>query len=116
MKFLTFAGTPVTTSSEAKEVGVIHGKGVSIIMAESEIATLTGEVIGRISSSGATKWRTSKGKLAFLNNMVAVFEGEFDAEGNFYSQVLGMEVSTYSCRPFFLFIFYPLPSSSWTFN
>ena len=59
MKFLTFAGTPVTTSSEAKEVGVIHGKGVSIIMAESEIATLTGEVIGRISSSGATKWRGS---------------------------------------------------------
>ena len=88
-EILTFAGTPVT-SSEVKE-GVIHGKGVAIIMAESEIATLTGEGIGRIfSSSGNTKWRgslffttASKGKLAFLNNMIGVFEGEFDTQGNF---------------------------------
>jgi hypothetical protein len=52
--------------------------------------TLTGEGIGTISSSGATKWRgslffstASRGKLAFLNNMIGVFEGEFDAHGNF---------------------------------
>jgi hypothetical protein len=87
-EILTFAGTPVT-SSEVKE-GVIHGKGAAIIMAESEIATLTGEGIGTISSSGATRWRgslffstASRGKLAFLNNMIGVFEGEFDAQGNF---------------------------------
>ncbi len=70
--------------------GVLHGKGQGIIMAgESEVATFTGEGFGRISPSGSSKWRESifyntpsAGKLAFLNNVVGVFESEIDAEGN----------------------------------
>src|ERR671935_1090289 len=97
-QMLTFVGSPVAAGSEGEEEeeeerGVIHGKGGGIIMmaGQSEFATFTGEGIGRISSSGSAKWRgsifystsSSKGKLSFLNNMVGVFEGEFDAEGNF---------------------------------
>ena len=91
-QMLTFVGSPAA-SGEEEQVGVIHGKGGGIIMmaGQSEFATFTGEGIGRISSSGSAKWRgsifystsSSKGKLSFLNNMVGVFEGEFDAEGNF---------------------------------
>ena len=75
-----------------EEQGVIHGKGGAIIMMtrQSEFATFTAEGIGRISSSGDTKWcgslfysTPSKGKLSFLNNMIGVFEGEFGAQGNF---------------------------------
>ena len=90
-QMLTFVGSPA--GSEAEEQGVIHGKGGGIIMmaGQSEFATFTGEGIGRISSSGGAKWRgsifystsSSKGKLSFLNNMVGVFEGEFDVQGNF---------------------------------
>ena len=50
---------------------------------EPERVTYTGEGTGRISSSGGVKWRGSVlsrtslgGKLAFLNNMVGVFESE----------------------------------------
>jgi hypothetical protein len=102
-EILTFVGNPAatTTSSEGQDGGgevVIHGKGGGIIMAESEAATFTGKGIGRIvRSSGGTKWRgslffstSSKGKLAFLNNMVGVFEDEFDG-GKSNSQILGME-------------------------
>jgi hypothetical protein len=53
---------------------------------ESEIASYTGEGIGRLSSSGGIKWRgaiyystSSTGKLAFLNNVVGLFEAESDA-------------------------------------
>ena len=55
-----------------------------------EMVTYTGEGVGRFSSSGSVKWRgsvffrtSSAGKLAFLNNMVGVFESEIDADGNF---------------------------------
>jgi hypothetical protein len=91
-EMITFIGTPTT------EKGVIHGIGKGVIMVtaaggsggEPEMITYTGEGIGRLGSSGNVKWRgslffrTSSGsKLAFLNNMVGVFETEIDAEGNF---------------------------------
>src|SRR5919198_5889568 len=96
-QMLTFVGSPVAAGSEGEEEeeerGVIHGKGGGIIMmaGQSEFATFTGEGIGRISSSGGTKWRGSifystsskKGKLSFLNNMIGASEGEFNAQGNF---------------------------------
>ena len=94
-QLLTFVGTPATTSEEGREGGgIIHGKGGGITMARQqseEVATFTGEAVGRISSSGSTKWRgsifystsSSRGKLSFLNNMIVVFESEIDAEGNF---------------------------------
>jgi hypothetical protein len=81
------------------EKGVIHGIGKGVIMVtapggssggEPEMITYTGEGIGRLGSSGNVMWRgsiffrTSSGsKLAFLNNMVGVFETEIDAVGNF---------------------------------
>jgi hypothetical protein len=50
--------------------------------------------VGRISSSGDVKWRgsvfsktSSRGKLAFLNNMVGLFEAEIDADGNFSEKI-----------------------------
>ena len=50
---LTFEGRPTTTSK-----GVLHGKGKGVIMAEeSELATYTGEGVGRVSSSGSINYR-----------------------------------------------------------
>jgi hypothetical protein len=75
----------LTARSESK--GVLHGKGQGIIIAgESRVATFAGEGIGMITSSGI-KWRGSgiyrtstNRKLAFLNNVVGLFEAEVDAE------------------------------------
>ena len=81
---VTFVGRPTSA-------GVLHGEGHGVLMGgESEMATFRGEAFGRISSSGSVKWRgahfyrttSSTGKLAFLNNVVGVFEAEIDAEGN----------------------------------
>jgi len=82
---LTFIGSPTKSS------GVLHGKGIGVIMAgESELATVTGEGIGRIDSLKSVNYRgslffstSSTGKLAFLNNLIGVFEAVIDAEGNF---------------------------------
>jgi hypothetical protein len=52
---LTFEGRPTTTSK-----GVLRGKGKGVIMAgESELATYTGEGVGRVSSSGSINYRGS---------------------------------------------------------
>jgi hypothetical protein len=83
---LTFIGRPTNTGS-----GIIHGIGKGVIRAgESELATVTGEGIGRIDSLGNINWRgslffstSSTGKLASLNNLIGVFEAVIDAEGNF---------------------------------
>ena len=71
--------------------GVLHGVGNGVITTtDGEIATYTGEGIGRFDSSGLLKWRgaiffetSSEGKLEFLNNIVGVFEAQLDAQGNF---------------------------------
>jgi hypothetical protein len=84
-QMLTYVGSPTTSE------GVLHGKGGGITMAgQSEVATFTGEAIGRLGSSGSASWRgsifyrtSSNGKLAFLNNVVEIFEAEFDSQGNF---------------------------------
>jgi hypothetical protein len=91
-EMLTFVGRPITTSK-----GVLHGKGMGIITAtgESDVATFTGEAVGRLDSSGNMSWRgsifystsSSNGKLSFLNNMIGVFEDEIDAEGNFSNKI-----------------------------
>jgi hypothetical protein len=87
---LTFEGRPTTTSK-----GVLHGKGKGVIMAgESELATYTGEGVGRPSSSGSINYRgsifystSSNGKLAFLDNLIGVFESEIDTDGNFSEKI-----------------------------
>jgi hypothetical protein len=90
-EMITFIGTPTV------EKGVIHGVGKGVIMAAAdggggvpEMVTYAGEGVGRFISSGSVKWRgsvffrtSSGGKLAFLNNIVGVFESEIDADGNF---------------------------------
>jgi hypothetical protein len=88
-EIITFVGRPITP------VGILHGKGMGVIMAgESEAATYTGEGIGRVSSSGGVSWRgsiflstPSTGKLSFLNNMIGLFEAEIDSEGNFADKI-----------------------------
>ena len=89
-EILTFEARPTTTSK-----GVLHGKGKGVIMTEeSELATYTGEGVGRVSSSGSINYRgsifystSSNGKLAFLNNVIGVFESEIDIEGNFSEKI-----------------------------
>ncbi|HKG89809.1 MAG TPA: hypothetical protein VKA95_15935 [Nitrososphaeraceae archaeon] len=58
------------------------------------MVTHIGEGIGRFGSSGGVKWRgsvfsrtSSGGKLAFLNNMIGVFENEIDVDGNFSEKI-----------------------------
>jgi hypothetical protein len=93
-EMITLIGTPTT------ERGVIHGIGKGVLMTigggggEPEMATYTGEGIGRMDSSGSIKWRgsvfsrsSSGGKLSFLNNMIGIFESEIDAAGNFSEMV-----------------------------
>lgn len=75
--------------------GIIHGIGKGIISTEDgEIATFTGEGIGRFDSTGGLKWRgamffhtSSAGKLEFLNNVVGVFESNVDTSGNFTDKI-----------------------------
>ena len=87
-------GTQVNVSltyvARPTSAGVLHGEGQGVIMAgESDMATYTGEAVGRFSSSGV-KWRgaifyrtSSGGELASLNNVVGLLEAEVDTEGNF---------------------------------
>jgi hypothetical protein len=72
--------------------GVLHGTGTGVIRAvgQPEMATYTGEGIGTPLPSGGISYRgsvflstSSTGTLAFLNNMIGVFEIEIDQEGNF---------------------------------
>jgi hypothetical protein len=80
---LTYVASP-------SSAGVLHGKGHGVLMSgESEMATYTGEGIGRIAPSGV-RWRGavffrpgSTGKLAFLDNVVRIFESEVDMDRNF---------------------------------
>ena len=80
---LTYVARPTSSA-------VLHGEGQGVIMAgESEMASYTGEALGRLSSSGI-KWRgaifyrtSSTDRLASLNNVVGVLEAEVDTEGNF---------------------------------
>jgi hypothetical protein len=90
-----FVGSQVnvtlTYTSKLVTNGVLHGWGNGVIMTtEGDMATYTGEAIGKIDSSGNVRWRGSlfynssaSGKLASLSNLVAVLEAEVDSQGNF---------------------------------
>jgi hypothetical protein len=77
--------------------GVLHGVGNGIITTQDgDLATYTGEGIGRYDASGVLDWRGAiffeassegEGKLGFLNNLVGVFEAQVDAEGNFTDKI-----------------------------
>jgi hypothetical protein len=83
-EILTYVANPTSK-------GVLHGVGNGLITTEDgDIATYTGEGIGKVDASGLLKWRgaiffeaSSEGKLDSLNNIVGVFEAQVDAQGNF---------------------------------
>jgi hypothetical protein len=71
--------------------GVLSGEGQGLIMSQDgqEMASFTGQGIGRFVGPGKVRFvgsvfykTASKGKLGFLNNMVAVFEHNVDESGN----------------------------------
>jgi hypothetical protein len=94
----SFRGTQVkqhmTYISKPVSPGVIHAKAKGVMTAgESETVVSTGEGIGSISPSGV-KWHgcafyrtSSTGKLAFLNNLVGLFETYVDTDGNFTEKI-----------------------------
>ena len=80
-----------TYSSTPRPGGAIHGEGQGVLMSKDgqEMATWTGQGVGRFTSPGKIRFvgsvfyhTASAGKLAFLNNLVAVFEHEVDESGN----------------------------------
>jgi hypothetical protein len=81
----------LTYMGKSVSIGVLHGWGNGVVMSkDGDVASYTGEAIGKIDSSGTVRWRgslfyksSSNGKLASLNNLVVVLEAEVDAEGNF---------------------------------
>ena len=83
-EILTYVASPSSR-------GILHGIGKGVINTQDgEIATFTGEGIGRFDASGLLTWRgaiffhtSSEGKLEFLNNKVGVFEAQVDSQGNF---------------------------------
>jgi len=85
-QYMTYISKPISP-------GVIHGKAKGVIMSGgSEMVVSTGEGIGRIGPSGV-KWHgcafyriSSTGKLAFLNNLVGLFETD-DTDGNFTEKI-----------------------------
>jgi hypothetical protein len=76
--------------------GNAWGRTMSVTTKDSqEMATWTGQGIGRFSSLGKISFRGSlffrtnskNGKLSFLNNLVGVFEYDVDEMGNYSSKV-----------------------------
>jgi hypothetical protein len=87
---LTYWSLPTTT-------GVFYSEGQGVVMTEegSQIASWKCYSIGRHLDNGKRKadrgafyyHTTSTGALAFLNNLVGVFEYEIDNKGNTYGKV-----------------------------
>lgn len=85
----------LTYVANTSSKGVLHGVGNGIITTQDgDLATYTGEGIGRYDASGVLNWRgaiffetSSEGKLGFLNNLVGVFEAQVDAEANFTDKI-----------------------------
>ena len=81
----------ITYWSTPRPGGAIYGQGKGIVMSKDgqEMATWTGQGMGRFTNPGKIRLTgslffstSSTGKLAFLNNLVGVFEYETDESGN----------------------------------
>src|SRR6476659_10491417 len=77
----------ITYWSTPRPGGAIYGEGQGVLMSKDgqEMATWTGQGIGRFTSPGKIRFTgslffetSSTGKLALLNNLVGVFEYEKD--------------------------------------
>jgi hypothetical protein len=80
----------ITYWSTLRPGGAIYGEGQGVLMSKDglEMATWTGPGIGRFTGPGKSRFTgslfymtSSTGRLAFLNNMVGVFEYEVDESG-----------------------------------
>jgi hypothetical protein len=94
----TEIGTYCTVMRQGAEAGVMYGEGQGVITTKDgqEMATWSGQGIGRFTSPGKVSFRgslffrttsTSGGKLSSLNNLVGVFEYELDEHGNSSAKV-----------------------------
>lgn len=81
----------VTYWASPRPGGAIYGEGKGVLMSKDgqEMAIWTGQGIGRFTSPGKIRLTgslffetSSTGKLAFLNNLVGVFEYQSDESGN----------------------------------
>jgi hypothetical protein len=86
----------ITYWSTPRPGGAIYGEGQGVIMSKDgqEMATWTGQGIGRFISPGKIRFTgslffstASTGRLSFLNNLVGVFEYETDESGNTSAKV-----------------------------
>src|SRR5437660_8826482 len=84
-------------SMEARPGGAMYGEGQGVLMSKDgqEMATWTGQGIGRFTSPGKIRFtgslffsRSSTGKLAYLNNLVGVFEYQSDESGNTHKWIV----------------------------
>jgi hypothetical protein len=71
-----------------KPEGRLYGEGQGILMTNGEIATSKAQGIGKLVETGGARWlgsifytTSSDEKLAFLTNLVGVFETEVDTNG-----------------------------------
>ena len=85
-----------TYRGSSRHGGAIYGEGQGVLMSKDgkEMATWTGQGIGKFTSPGKIRFAgslfyntQSTGKLAFLNNLVGVFEYEIDELGNTSAKV-----------------------------
>jgi hypothetical protein len=86
----------VTYLASPRTGGAMYGEGQGVLMSKDgqEMATWTGQGIGRFTSPGKIRFTgslffntSSTGKLAFLNNLVGVFEYESDESGETAAKV-----------------------------
>jgi hypothetical protein len=94
----TDIGTYYSVLRQGAEAGVMYGEGQGVITTKDgqEMATWTGQGIGRFTGPGKISFRgslffrtpsTSGRKLTFLNNLIGVFEYEVDEQENCSSKV-----------------------------
>jgi hypothetical protein len=96
----TFEGIPVTVIVTLVSIhlqdGSVHGKGKGIAMTKDsqDVATWTGQGIGRNTSSGAIRFIGSLffksqfgAKLGFLDNIASVFEDEIEDTGKTHMKI-----------------------------
>jgi hypothetical protein len=86
----------VTYWGSPRPGGAIYGEGQGVLMSKDgqEMATWTGQGVGRFTSPGKIRFTgslflntSSTGRLAFLSNLVGVFEYEIDESGNTSAKV-----------------------------
>jgi len=83
--------------SIVKPGGILHGQGQGVYTTRDESGEMTlwtGYGVGHVTGSGRVSYRgslfyrtNSTGKLAFLNNLVGVFEFNVDEAGNTIGKV-----------------------------